>query len=347
MGEPGMGRGALDGGVLQSARVPDCVPAHAASGARGARVGGSQQRDGGDQDRGDPDVHAGEAGELDSVCALGVRRDCDRGGDRLLYVYRIRFSLDGGGGVPTAAAGPAVRDHCVAGDLHAAVRGRGGGAAGDDEVHDVRLGGGGRGPGGVRAESAGGASLLPLGDRGGRADGDDFIAAGLSVRASAHLVCDVARRAAAEAVLGGTPEIQNAALVDLDRLFCGGNSGGGGGHRGCGGLVEHRHAVRVHAGVAGGDPVAAATARPAAGVSSTAGAVVPADLGGVVRGPDDRADGDHLDPLCGVAGDRADDLFLLQPAPQRVCAGEKLGRFLHFEATLNGEDTGSRGTAGG
>ena len=47
-------------------------------------------------------------------------------------------------------------------------------------------------------------------------------------------------------------------------------------------------------------------------------ALVSADFYRALRRIDDRADGDHLDPLRGVADHRADHLPALQPAPERV-----------------------------
>ena len=98
-----------------------------------------------------------------------------------------------------SAARPAFRNHRVADHLHDSLRRRCHRAAGHDEVHDIRFRRSGGSAGGLCAEVTGRAPVLPLGDRRGRADWDDFFAAGLSVRAGAHLVCHVARRPAAQA----------------------------------------------------------------------------------------------------------------------------------------------------
>ena len=121
-----------------------------------------------------------------------------------------------------------------------------------------------------------------------------------------------------EVVFGGPSPFQDAALVHLDCVLRRGHSGRDGGHRGRSRSLEHWHAVRLHAGVVGSDPAAAAAAGPAACFPSAIRAVVPTDLDRVVRRPDDGTHGDYLDPLRGLAGIGVADLLLLQSAPQRV-----------------------------
>ena len=90
-----------------------------------------------------------------------------------------------------------------------------------------------------------------LGQR-GRAGGDDFVADGVPVRPGPHLVCDVARRAAAEGFREGTREVPDAVCQHVDRRAGGRNTGRHLGYRDVRGSVEYRHAVCVHCGVGRG-----------------------------------------------------------------------------------------------
>ncbi len=144
MGESGLGLGTVDGRILQSAGLPDCVHSHAAAGARSERIGRDQQHHGGGQDRRDPDLpgcrwNAGEARELDALCALRLCRHCHRWRDRLLHLHRIRLGLNRRRGVAQSSKRLALRHHHVADCLYPALRRSGRGAAGHDEVHDLRF----------------------------------------------------------------------------------------------------------------------------------------------------------------------------------------------------------------
>ena len=77
-------------------------------------------------------------------------------------------------------------------------------------------------------KALGRSPVLSFGDCGGRAHGHDLVAAGLSVRTGAHLVRHVARWPAAQAVFRRASQVQNSALVHLDRLLRRGNSRGAG-----------------------------------------------------------------------------------------------------------------------
>src|SRR6185312_6423767 len=128
-----------------------------------------------------------------------------------------RLGLDRLGGGDQPAERYPVWHHRLADRLQRAVRGGGGGAAGDDEVHHLPERRGGERAGGVCAACGGGQPLGAAGDRGRRVDGDAVVAAGVPVRADAHLVCDVARPAAAGDLFAGASALQDAALVELDR----------------------------------------------------------------------------------------------------------------------------------
>ncbi len=123
MGESRLGRRGLDRLLLQSSRLPDRVPPHAAAGARSEGVGGDQQHHGRGQDRRHPDFsscrrHAGKARELDALCALWLCRNRHRRRHRLLHLHRIRFGLHCRRGIAQSAKRFAFRHHHVAGRLH-------------------------------------------------------------------------------------------------------------------------------------------------------------------------------------------------------------------------------------
>src|SRR5690349_3987834 len=123
MGEPGVGFRTLDWRVFQPARLFNRVSPDAVAGSRRARVRGSEQRDGPDQDWGHPDIpgrgwDAGKTSQLDTFCAVRIRRHCNGRGHRVLYLYRLRFGFYGGRGMPYSATRLAVRDHRLAGGLY-------------------------------------------------------------------------------------------------------------------------------------------------------------------------------------------------------------------------------------
>ena len=104
LGESGVGFGALDRGVFQRSRFSDRFHPDLAAGPRREGIGRRQQRDGAGQDRRDSDFsgrrrHAGQSGQLDALCSLGIRRDRDWRRDRFLYLHRLRFGLDRGRGM--------------------------------------------------------------------------------------------------------------------------------------------------------------------------------------------------------------------------------------------------------
>ena len=212
MGESRVGRRAMDRRLLQSAGISDRLHSHAAAGARSEGIGRDQQHHGRGQDRRDSDFpgrrrNAGEARELDALRAFGLCRNRHRRRDRFLHLHRIRLGLNRRGRIAQSAKRFALRHHHVADRLHAALCRRRFGAARHDEVHDLRFRRSRRRAGRLRDEVSGRASVLPLGDRDRRADGDDLVVAGVSVRAGAHLVCHVARRLAAKVILRGASEI--------------------------------------------------------------------------------------------------------------------------------------------
>ncbi len=137
-------------------------------------------------------------------------------------------------------------------------------AAWHDEVHDFRLGPGGGCPRRLRHGTTRRASVLSLRDRGGRAHGNDLLAARLSIRPGSHLVRHVARWPAAQAFLRRASQIQNPLLVHVDRLLCRRHSRWAGRHRRRRRSFEHRHAVRLRAGLARRDLPAPPPARPSA-----------------------------------------------------------------------------------
>ncbi len=114
------------------------------------------------------------------------------------------------------------------------------------------------------------------------------------------------------------PKYQDTCRGDVGGRVCGGDSVGAVGYRHGFEPVEHRNAVRFCAGFGGGaDP---AVSRPAstAGISGSAGAGVPGAQHHLLRGADDGAGSDDVDPVFRVAGDRAGDLLRLQPTSQRI-----------------------------
>ena len=113
------------------------------------------------------------------------------------------------------------------------------------------------------------------------------LAAGVSVRAGAHLVRHVARRPAAQDVFQGAPGSQDAAHQHLDRGPGGGNSGGHLGYRDVRRSGEHRDAVRVHHRLAGRDRAAQDAARPSARIPRAGVAVAADDLHRLLPGADD------------------------------------------------------------
>src|SRR5579883_3363570 len=149
----------------------------------------------------------------------------------------------------------------------------GAGAYGDCELEDAEQ----RGAGGGCAEGAGDEPYPRLGEC-RSAGGDDFVAAGVSVRAGAGVVCDVARRAAAKGICEGAPEVQDAACEHVDCGAVRGDSGWDLGYRDVRGSVEYRDAVRVYCGLGR----RAGAAEDAAGEAEVVSrAVVPGDAGAV------------------------------------------------------------------
>jgi hypothetical protein len=138
--------------------------------------------------------------QLASLPAQRLFRRAHRLGHRVLHLHRLRFGFHGGRGVPEPAARPALRHHHDAGDLRRAVYLGGAGVDGHRSVEEPDR----RGARGRRAQGPGIQRHSPVGEY-RRHLGDDLLAAGISIRAGAHLVCDVARRSAAESILESTP----------------------------------------------------------------------------------------------------------------------------------------------
>ena len=82
--------------------------------------------------------------------------------------------------------------------------------------------------------------------------------------------------------------------------------------------LEHRHALRFRAGLAGSHHPQADATRSQARLQSALRALVPADLDPTVRRAHDRTHRHHLAALRDLAGARPRDLHLLQPPSQRV-----------------------------
>src|SRR5437879_9208478 len=136
--------------------------------------------------------------------------------------------------MPQAAKRFAFRNYCLSDYLHRAVRRRSRRVARDDEVQHVYIGRGGRGARSLCSATAWRASRLPLDHPDWRPDGHDLFAPRLSVWTGANLVRNVARRPSTETLFGCAPEIPDAALVYLDRVFCSRDTRGLSGYRGCG-----------------------------------------------------------------------------------------------------------------
>ena len=86
--------------------------------------------------------------------------------------------------------------------------------------------------------------------------------------------------------------------------------------------VEHRHAVRVCAGLGGRDRAAAEAAGTAASVPRAAGAAGADALDRLLPGADDGPAAGDLDPVLRLADHRAGDLLPLQQAAQRTGVAE-------------------------
>ena len=86
-----------------------------------------------------------------------------------------------------------------------------------------------------------------------RHDGNDFIAAGVSARTGACLVFDVARRIAAQALRASSSPLPYSGNGNLDCGLCRRHSCRNSRHRNALGLVQHRHAVCLRAGLDRGD----------------------------------------------------------------------------------------------
>ena len=156
-----------------------------------------------------------------------------------------------------------------------------------------------------------------LGER-RRNRGNALVAAGISVWAGAHLVCDVARRAAAEGVFEGSP-------ASIGRRISAPGSRGwwwafrrASGHRHFRRPGEYRDAVRVHRSVGGRDRAAPPAAGPAARLPR-AGIAVPAGaVDCYLPGADDVAAARDVGAVRGVADRWIRDLLPVRAQAQRA-----------------------------
>ena len=92
--------------------------------------------------------------------------------------------------------------------------------------------------------------------------------------------------------------------------------------------LEHRHAVRLRAGLLRRHPAAPQPAGAPARLQSSLGAAVPHPLHRFLRRPDDRPHRGHLDSLLRLARHRTADLLRLQPAQERVRRAEVARPFM-------------------
>ena len=170
-----------------------------------------------------------------------------------------------------------------------------------DEVHDLCFRRSCGSTGCLRAEATGRAPVLPFGDRGGCAYRHDFIAAGLSIWAGAHLVCDVSRRLLPKLFSAVHPKFKTPHWSTWIACFAVGIPAG---------LVDIGDAadlsnigtlfafVLVSLGV-----IFLRRRQPdrQACFPCPLCSLVSADLGVVVRRADDGTDGDHLAAFCHLA----------------------------------------------
>src|SRR5712692_7376255 len=187
-----------------------------------------------------------QAGELVALRAVRMAGSHEgRGGD-ILRVYRIRRGFDRGRRSDRSQARSADRNPRVTIRMHGALyRGRGradrdGAGAPDRYQGAARVG--------LRAARDEFHCRDYLARRGG---GSDLSAAGAAARAIAHLLCNLARRAAARRVQPGPSGISPAVCADDADRGRGWRDGGAVADPGNRGADEYRDAVCVRAGMPG------------------------------------------------------------------------------------------------
>ena len=135
--------------------------------------------------------------------------------------------------------------------------------------------------------------------------------AGVSIRTGTNLVCHVARRTFPQVLFKNPSQVQDSPLVDVD---CGIRRRSSRRHlrnQRCRRSLQHRHSLRLRAGLAGRDHSSPHAAGPSSYFQSAARAVVPADLYHPVRRFDDRPHRDYMGPLPRLAGAGPADLLVL------------------------------------
>jgi len=142
-----------------------------------------------------------------------------------------------------------------------------------------------------------------------RAGGDDFLAAGISIWAGAHLVRHVARPPSTGAFFTGASQVRHAARQHLDRRPGGRDSGRCLGHWHVRRPRQYRHAVRVHRGLGGRHRAAQDTARSPARVPRAWVAMATDGLHPLLPGADDGIASGDLGTILRLAVYRIRDLF--------------------------------------
>src|SRR5579862_290467 len=313
------------GSTFQHHGIRDRDVSDGAAGGRDSRIGGRQQFDGGDQAAGDRRVLCG--GEqvhssflLEAFCAEWISGRADGRRDCVLHVYRIRFGVDGGGGVQGAEARPADRNPDFAFRVRVFLHRGGAGADRNSALeHSRQCGASGKGSRSDRIERG-----EPLGD-GGRADGDDLVDSGFSAGAGAGVVRDVERGAVARSVLARSQESSHAGRSYLGCGRRGRDSRRDFRYRHARRSLEHRHALRVYSSV---DRCADSTKEPAGTRARIPSAVESVDsdrVGGVLLRADGELDGGKLAAVFRLAGDWAGGVPLLRAEAQRAVKCEAGG----------------------
>ena len=267
------------------------------------------------------------SGQLSSVLAQRLDRRAGRRLDHLLHLHRLRLGLDRARGVQEPAARCAHRHHRHADRLHHPVHRRGRGADGHGAVAD------GRGrwrAGGQRAEArladcraAHRLHWVRLAVLLGAIVGHDLVDPGRSSwgRRASGLRCS-RDRLLPDVFSPRASAVPHAGLRDVGRGDPGGDPGGAVRRRHVRRDVEHRHAVRVRAGVDRRDRAARTRTRSGTAASACRSArSIPVLSVALLHPADGGSAGDHLGAVLRLAGHRAGGLLLLQPQAQRVLCG--------------------------